>query len=52
MKYQIVYSKHTPLRAWAANEEQARKLAGQLRQAGYSVDVWERTSTGIRKTDI
>lgn len=52
MKYQIVYMKSTPMTTWAADLERAQQLAEQLRRVGYSVDVWERTSSGIRKTNI
>lgn len=54
MRYQIVYCKRSlwPLSAWTDNVDGARKLAEQLRNAGYSVDVWQHTKDGAQKTDI
>lgn len=53
MRYQIVYCKRVwPLTTWADNADRARKLAEQLRNAGYSVDVWQHTKDGAQKTDI
>lgn len=54
MRYQIVYCKRGwwPLSAWTDNVDRARKLAEQLRGAGYSVDVWQHTKDEAQKTDI
>ena len=53
MRYQIVYCKRGwPLTVWADNVDGARKLAEQLRNAGYSADVWQHTKDGAQKTDI
>ncbi|MHA3677890.1 hypothetical protein [Faecalibacterium sp. PGM34] len=53
MRYQIVYCKHGfPLTTWANTADRARQLADQLRRAGYSVDVWQHTANGSRKTDL
>ena len=41
-----------PLRVWKSSEEEARSFANRFRAAGYSVDVWEHTATGARKTNI
>lgn len=52
-RYQIVYSKGGfPLHIWRSAEEEARGVATGFRAAGYSVDVWEHTEEGARKTDI
>lgn len=53
MRCQIVYCKRGwPLTTWVDNADRARKLAEQLRNAGYSVDVWQHTKDGAQKTDI
>lgn len=53
MRYQIVYCKRgLPLTTWANTADQARQLADQLRRVGYSVDVWQHTADGLRKTDL
>ena len=41
-----------PLCVWKSSEEEARSFANRFRAAGYSVDVWEHTETGARKTNI
>lgn len=52
-RYQIVYSKRGfPLVSWADDADTARKKAEDLRNAGYSVDVWAHTKDGARKTDF
>lgn len=52
-RYQIVYSKRGyPLFTWADDAEHARKLADDLRKAGYSVDVWAHDQDGAQKTDL
>ena len=52
-RYQIVYSKGGfPLHLWRSTAEEARGAATGFRAAGYSVDVWEHTEEGARKTDI
>lgn len=51
--YQIVYMKRGfPLTTWASSAERAHQLAEQLRRVGYSVDVWQHTERGSRKTDL
>ena len=51
MRYQIVYMKRGfPLTTWADDADRAQRLAAQLRRAGYSVDVWQHTDEGARKT--
>ena len=51
MHYQIVYMKRGfPLTTWASSAERAHQLAEQLRRVGYSVDVWQHTEKGSRKT--
>ena len=51
-RYQILYNKAGfPLCVWKSSEE-ARSFANKFRAAGYSVDVWEHTETGARKTNI
>ena len=53
MHYQIVYMKRGfPLTTWASSAERAPRLAEQLRRVGYSVDVWQHTERGSRKTDL
>lgn len=53
MRFQIVYMKQGfPLTTWANNADRAHQLAEQLRRAGYSVDVWQHTEEGSRKTDL
>lgn len=53
MHYQIVYMKRGfPLTTWASSAERAHQLAEQLRRVGYSVDVWQHTERGSRKTDL
>lgn len=53
MHYQIVYMKRGfPFTTWANSAERAHQLAEQLRRVGYSVDVWQRTADGSRKTDL
>ena len=53
MRDQIVDCKQGwPLTTRADNADRARKLAEQLRNAGYSVDVWQHTKDGAQKTDI
>ena len=52
-RYQILYNKAGfPLCVWQSSEEEARSFANRFRAAGYSVDVWEHTETGARKTNI
>ena len=52
-RYQILYNKAGfPLCVWTSSEEEARSFANRFRAAGYSVDVWEHTATGARKTNI
>lgn len=52
-RYQILYNKAGfPLCVWKSSEEEARSFANRFRAAGYSVDVWEHTETGARKTNI
>ncbi len=52
-RYQILYNKAGfPLCVWKPSEEEARGVATGFRAAGYSVDVWEHTEKGARKTDI
>ena len=52
-RYQILYNKAGfPLCVWKSSEEEARSFANRFRAAGYSVDVWEHTATGARKTNI
>lgn len=52
-RYQIVYSKRSsPLFTWADDAERARKLADDLRKAGYSVDVWAHNQDGAQKTSL
>ena len=53
MRYQIVYMKRGfPLTTWANSADRAHQLAEQLRRVGYSVDVWQHTEKGSRKTDL
>ena len=53
MRYQIVYMKRGfPLTTWADDADRAQRLAAQLRRAGYSVDVWQHTDEGARKTSL
>lgn len=52
-RYQILYNKAGfPLCVWKSSEEEARSFANRFWAAGYSVDVWEHTETGARKTNI
>ena len=52
-RYQILYNKAGfPLCVWKSSEAEARSFANRFRAAGYSVDVWEHTETGARKTNI
>lgn len=52
-RYQILYNKAGfPLCVWKSSEAEARSFANKFRAAGYSVDVWEHTETGARKTNI
>ena len=53
MRYQIIYMKRGfPLTTWADDADRAQRLAAQLRRAGYSVDVWQHTDEGARKTSL
>lgn len=53
MRYQIVYMKRGfPLTTWADDADRAQRLVAQLRRAGYSVDVWQHTDEGARKTSL
>ena len=52
-RYQIVYTKRGfPLTQWTNEKEDASKKANRLRQAGYTVHVWEHTESGAKKTTI
>lgn len=52
-RYQIVYSKRgLSLTTWKNDMESARTLANEMRKAGYSVDVWEHTKDGARRTNL
>ena len=52
-RYQILYNKAGfPLCVWKSAEAEDRSFANRFRAAGYSVDVWEHTETGARKTSI
>ena len=52
-RYQISYIKRgVSLTVWSDNKDNAHKMAGGLRKAGYIVDVWVHTKTGARKTDL
>lgn len=48
-RYKIVYSKRGGVMAtWESTPDEARARAQLLREAGYSVDIWECTDTGAR----
>lgn len=52
-RYQIVYSKSGhPLVVWKNDHESALQVAWQLRKLGYTVDVWEHTKDGARKSTL
>ena len=52
-RYQIVYIKGGfPLTGWSDSPDNAHRIADRLRSAGYSVDVWEHTKEGSRKSDL
>lgn len=53
IRYQIIYIKRgIPIAIWKDNADTAHKFADGLRKAGYSVDVWEHTKDGARKTNL
>lgn len=43
MKYQVIYTKASPMSAWRSNLAEAQALAAQMSRYGYDVSIWEHT---------
>ena len=48
MKYMIIYCKTTPAISYRNTIDAAQDLAQQLKQRGYTVEIWEQDTEGSR----
>lgn len=48
MKYMIIYRKTNPAISYRSTIDAAQALAQQLKQRGYTVEIWEQDAEGSR----